>query len=63
MSWWEILIIIAAAGFVAGYIAYSVIRRKRGKGGCCGCDCSGCTGCCGAHRKHGKDAADGSANT
>lgn len=47
MSWWEILIIIAAASFVAGYIVYAIVRRKRGKGGCdcCGGSCSGCSAC------------------
>ncbi len=46
MSWWEILLIIAACAFVVGVIAASVIRRKQGKTGC-GCDCGGCSGCSG----------------
>ncbi len=46
MSWWEILIIIAACAFVVGVIAASVIRKKQGKTGC-GCDCGGCSGCSG----------------
>ena len=55
MSWWEILIIIAACAFVVGVIAASVIRKKQGKTGC-GCDCGGCAGCsgcaaCASHKK------------
>ena len=44
MTWYEILIILAACAIVIGVIAASVIRRKHGKTGC-GCDCSGCAGC------------------
>ena len=42
MSWWEILLIIAAAGFVVAVIAGSYIRKKTGK---ISCDCAGCAGC------------------
>ena len=50
MSWWEILIIIAAASFVVGYIVYAVVRRKQGKGGC-DCNCSGCPSCSACRRE------------
>ena len=46
MTWYEILIILAACAIVIGVIAASVIRRKHGKTGC-GCDCGGCPGCAG----------------
>lgn len=60
MSWWEILIIIAACAFVVGVIAASVIRKKQGKTGC-GCDCGGCAGCtgcaaCNREKPDGKDS-------
>lgn len=60
MSWWEILIIIAACAFVVGVIAASVIRKKQGKTGC-GCDCGGCAGCtgcaaCNREKSDGKDS-------
>ena len=42
MSWWEILIVIAAAGFVVAVAAVSVIRKKQGKHSC---DCGSCAGC------------------
>ena len=29
MTWWEILIIIAVAAFVVGYIVFAAVRRKR----------------------------------
>ncbi len=47
MSWWEILIIIAAAAFVAGVAVWSFVKRKKGKGGCADCcgNCCGCAGC------------------
>ena len=46
MSWWEILLIIAAAGFVVTVFVVSVIRRKQGKSSCdCGGNCSACMGC------------------
>ncbi len=48
MSWWEILIIVAAAAFVVGVIVMSVIRKKQGKTSCdCGCggNCAACHGC------------------
>ncbi len=46
MSWWEALIIAAAAAFVVGVAIYSFVRRKHGKGGCdCGCDHCRCGGC------------------
>ena len=56
MTWYEILIIIAACAIVLGVIVTSVIRKKQGKPGC-GCDCSGCAGCagCSAHRPEKKD--------
>ena len=46
MTWYEILIIIAACAVVIGVIAASVVRKKHGKTGC-GCDCGGCPGCAG----------------
>lgn len=58
MSWWEILIIIAACAFVVGVIAASVIRKKQGRSGCdCG-GCAGCTGCaaCNREKSDGKDS-------
>ena len=39
MTWWEILIIIAVAAFVVGYIVWAAVRRKRGNG------CAGCSAC------------------
>ena len=46
MSWWEILIIVAAAAFVVGVAIYSIVRKKQGKNSCgCDCGCSGCNGC------------------
>ena len=45
MSWWEILIIIAAAGFVVAVATVSIIRRKQGKSSCdCGGNCAACKG-------------------
>ena len=38
MTWYEILIIIAACLIVIGVIVASVVRKKQGKTGC-GCDC------------------------
>ncbi len=38
----DYVIIGLAVAFVAGVIAYTVRRKKSGKGGC-GCGCSGCT--------------------
>ena len=46
MTWYEVLIIIAACAIVIGVIAASVVRKKQGKTGC-GCDCGGCSGCAG----------------
>ncbi len=46
MTWYEILIIIAACAIVIGVIAASILRKKHGKTGC-GCDCGGCPGCAG----------------
>lgn len=46
MTWYEILIIIAACAVVIGVIAASIVRKKHGKTGC-GCDCGGCPGCAG----------------
>ncbi len=59
MSWYEILIIIAACLIVVGVIVSSVIRKKQGKTGC-GCDCGGCAGCsgcsaCASHKKPDDD--------
>ncbi len=44
MTWWEILIIIAAAGFVVAVAAFSIRRKLQGKSSCDGCN--GCNGCC-----------------
>ncbi len=57
MTWYEILIIIAACAIVLGVIVTSIVRRKQGKTGC-GCDCGGCAGCsgcaaCASHKKPG----------
>lgn len=47
MTWWEILIIIAACAVVVGVAVSSYVRKKHGKTGCdCGCgSCRGCRGC------------------
>lgn len=46
MQWYEILLIVAAAAFVIGVGIYSIVRRKKGKGGCdCCSDCAHCTHC------------------
>lgn len=47
MSWWEILLIVAAAGFVVAVIGCSVRRKLQGKSSCseCGGHCEGCPGC------------------
>ena len=45
MLWYEILLIIAAAGFVVGVCVWQIIRKKQGKGGC-DCGCSNCPGSC-----------------
>lgn len=52
MTWYEILIIIAAAGFVAGVVIWRIVRKKQGKSGC-DCGCSHCEGCpvCSAKKK------------
>ena len=57
MSWWEILIIVAAAGFVVAVIAGSLYRKSKGKTSC-GCDCAGCPGCaaCANAKKQGQEA-------
>ncbi len=52
MSWWEIMIIVAAVAFSIAVIAVSLINRKKGKT-CCG-DCSGCS-CCSACKKDPKE--------
>ncbi|PWM74584.1 MAG: FeoB-associated Cys-rich membrane protein [Bacillota bacterium] len=49
MGIWEIIVIIAAAGIVAGVIAKSVWNKKHKKGGCCG-DCSHCSACAAAKK-------------
>ncbi len=53
MTWWEILIIIAAAGFVVAVAAFSIRRKLQGKSSCDGCNgcCAGCHLC---HSKHEK---------
>ena len=50
MQWYEILIIIAAVGFVVGVAARGIVRRKKHPGSC-GC-CSECAECgmCSAKR-------------
>ena len=52
MTWYEILIIVLAAAFVAGVFGWRIVRKKLGKGGCdCGCsDCSHCTACSAAKK-------------
>ena len=59
MTWYEILIILAACRTLSGVIAASVIRRKHGKTGC-GCDCGGCSGCsgCASCKPENKDGPD-----
>lgn len=49
MSWWEILIIVLAAGFVVGVAVTTVIRKKKGKMGC-DCGCSSCPHCAACHK-------------
>lgn len=46
MTWYEIVIIAAAALFVLGVVIASVIRKKKGRTGCdcCG-NCAGCSAC------------------
>ena len=53
MSWWEILLIVAAGAFVVTVVTYNIIRKKKGKGGC-GCGCSGCSSCPGCSSKEEK---------
>lgn len=47
MTWYEILIIVAACAVVVGVIAWRIVRIKQGKGGCdeCGGSCAHCKGC------------------
>ncbi len=52
MTWYEILIILVSAAFVIGVIAWSIVRRKRGKT-CCS-DCGSCPHCSGCARKSEK---------
>ncbi len=55
MTWWEILIIIAAAGFVVAVAAFSIRRKLQGKS-----SCDGCNGCCaGCHMCRPKDEKKG----
>ena len=46
MQWYEILLIVAAAAFVIGVVAWRIIRKKKGKSSCdcCG-ECSHCSQC------------------
>lgn len=47
MTWYEIAIIVLAAGFVAGVVLWQIIRKKKGKGsGCCDCGCCSRCGNC-----------------
>lgn len=41
----DIVIIVLAIAVVAGVVAYSVWKKKTGKGGC-GCGCDGCGASC-----------------
>ncbi len=41
----DVFILIIAVSIVVGVIAWSIIRKKRGKS--VGCDCSSCKGNCG----------------
>lgn len=61
MQWYEILIIVAAACFVAGVAAWRIIRKKQGKSGC-DCGCASCSGCC-LHCKQEKKPQDKSIHT
>ena len=45
MQWYEILLIVCAAAFVAGVVIWQIIRKKQGKSGC-DCGCSNCSGSC-----------------
>ena len=46
MQWYEILVIVLAAAFVAAIVVWQVIRKKKGKGGCdCGGTCTQCPHC------------------
>ncbi len=40
----DVIILVVAAVFVIGVVAFSFWRKKQGKTGC-GCDCGGCQGC------------------
>lgn len=46
----DIIIIVAVVLVVGGFTAYSVWKKKTGKGGGCGCGCDGCPskGSCGS---------------
>ncbi len=44
MGVWEIVVIVAAAGVVAGVAAKGIWNKIHKKGGCCG-DCSHCSAC------------------
>lgn len=53
MTWYEILIIVAACLIVVGVIVSRIVRKKQGKTGCdCGCGgCAGCSACKAAAKK------------
>lgn len=41
MTWYEILIILAAVALVVFTIVFNVVRKQKGKSSC-GCDCTCC---------------------
>ena len=41
MEWWEILLVVAIAGFAIGTMIVATIKRKQGKSSCCS-DCTSC---------------------
>ncbi len=45
MQWYEILIIVLAVCFVAGVVAWRIVRKVQGKSGC-DCGCGNCSGAC-----------------
>ena len=47
MTWWEILLIVAAAGYAVAVVVMCIVRKKQGKTSCdCGCaSCPHCAAC------------------
>ncbi len=58
MQWYEILIIVLAAAFVAGVGIWRIVKRKRGESSC---DCGNCSHCTHCKTKTNSDRTDGGA--